>query len=117
LQWATGLNAPKGMAILDDKLYVTDIDELVEINIADSAITNRFPVQGAAFLNDVATDGKKVYFSDSQTGKVHVLEDGKVNTVAEGMEAINGLAFNNAGTLHILNGQGLVRYDIEGKTT
>lgn len=117
LQWVTGLNAPKGMAILNDKLYVTDIDELVEVNISDSTVTNRFPVQGASFLNDAATDGNKVYFSDSQTGKVHVLEDGKVNTVAEGMEAINGLAFNDAGVLHILNGQGLIRYDLDAKTT
>lgn len=117
LQWATGLNAPKGMAILNDRLYVTDIDELVEITIADSAISNRFPVQGATFLNDAATDGNNVYFSDSQTGKVHVLEDGQINTVAEGMEAINGLAFNDAGTLHILNGQGLVRYDMKEKSS
>lgn len=116
LQWATGLNAPKGMAILNDKLYVTDIDELVEINIADSTISNRFPVEGAAFLNDAATDGDKVYFSDSQTGKVHVLENRAVNTVAEGMEGINGLAFSEAGVLHILNGQGLIRYDINEKS-
>src|SRR5690606_14202619 len=52
LQWVAGLNAPKGMAIMGDKLYVTDIDELVEINIADSSIANKYPVEGATFLND-----------------------------------------------------------------
>ena len=117
LQWVAGLNAPKGMAILNDKLYVTDMDEIVEINIADSSIANRYPVEGATFLNDAATDGEKVYVSDSGTGKVHVLEDGKVNTVTEGMEGINGLAFNDAGELFILNGEGLLQYDMEGDTT
>ena len=116
LQWVAGLNAPKGMAILNDKLYVTDMDEIVEINIADSSIANRYPVEGATFLNDAATDGEKVYVSDSGTGKVHVLEDGKVNTVTEGMEGINGLAFNDAGELFILNGEGLLQYDMEGDT-
>lgn len=117
LQWATGLNAPKGMALLDDKLYVTDIDELVEINIADSSIANRYPVQDAAFLNDAATDGKNVYFSDSQTGKIHILKDGKVSTVGEGQEGINGLAFDDKGQLFILNGQGLIKFNIEDKST
>ncbi|WP_162055261.1 SMP-30/gluconolactonase/LRE family protein [Pontibacter pamirensis] len=116
LNWVTGLNAPKGMAIMDGKLYVTDIDELVEINIADSTVTNRYPVQDAAFLNDAATDGEKVYFTDSETGKVHVLENGSVNTVAEGMEGINGLAFNDAGEMFVLDGKGLRRYNMQDKT-
>ena len=116
LQWVAGLNAPKGMAILDDMLYVTDIDELVEINIADSSIANKYPVAGATFLNDAATDGKKVYISDSGTGKVHVLEDGKVNTLTEGRDGINGLAFNEDGELFILDGQGLVQFNMEDKS-
>ncbi|MFD3001613.1 ATP-binding protein [Pontibacter toksunensis] len=116
LNWVTGLNAPKGLAKMNDKLYVTDIDELVEISIADSSITNRYPVQGATFLNDAATDGKKVYFTDSGTGKVHVLENGSVNTVAEGMEGINGLAFNEAGEMFILDGKGLRKYNMQNKT-
>lgn len=117
LQWVAGLNAPKGMAILNDKLYVTDIDELVEINIADSSIANRYPVEGAAFLNDAATDGGKIYISDSGTGKVHILEDGKMNMVTEGMEGINGLAFNETGDLFILDGSGLKKYGTEGDST
>lgn len=115
LQWVAGLNAPKGMAIMGDKLYVTDIDELVEINIADSSIANKYPVEGATFLNDAATDGNKVYISDSGTGKVHVLEDGKMNTLTEGRDGINGLAFNEDGDLFILDGQGLVQYGMEDK--
>lgn len=116
LNWVTGLNAPKGMAIMDGKLYVTDIDELVEINIADSTIANRYPVQGATFLNDAATDGEQVYITDSGTGKVHVLENGSMNTVAEGMEGINGIAFNDAGEMYVLDGQGLRKYNMQNKT-
>lgn len=116
LKWVTGLDAPKGMAILEDKLYVTDVDALVEINIADSSIANRYPVEGAVFLNDAAADGENVYFSDSRTGKVHMLKDGEVTTVAEGRENINGLAFNDEGQLFILDGAGFLRYDKENKT-
>ncbi|WP_202621803.1 SMP-30/gluconolactonase/LRE family protein [Pontibacter russatus] len=116
LKWVTGLNAPKGMALLDGKLYVTDIDEVVEINVADSAIANRYPVQGATFLNDAATDGEKIYVTDSSKGTVHVLEDGKVITVAEGLEGINGLSFNEAGELFVLDGKGLRKYNMQDKS-
>jgi len=117
LNWTKGLNAPKGMALLNGKLYVTDIDELVEINVSDGKIAKKHPVPGATFLNDAATDGKNVYFSDTQTGKVHVLENGKINTVAEGMNGINGLAFNDQGELFILDGQGLRKYNKSDKTS
>ena len=116
LRWVSGLNAPKGMAMLNGKLYVTDIDELVEINMADSTIAKRYPVQGATFLNDAATDGEKVYFTDSGKGNVHVLDNSKVTTVAEGMEGINGLAFNEAGEMFVLDGKGLRKYNMQDKT-
>ena len=115
-QWVTGLNAPKGMALLNDRLYVTDIDELVVINTQTRKVVNRYPVPGAKFLNDAATDGQKVYFSDSQTGKVHVLENDKVNTLAEGFEGINGLAFNDQGQLFVLDSKGLRRYGMQDKS-
>lgn len=117
LKWVTGLNAPKGMALLNGKLYVADIDELVEIDVAGAKISKRYPVPGATFLNDAATDGKKVYFSDSQTGKVHVLDNGKVSTIAEGMEGINGLALDQKGELFILDGKGLRNYNPENKNS
>jgi DNA-binding beta-propeller fold protein YncE len=58
LNWVTGLNAPKGMAVSTDnsKLYVYDITDLVEINIANGQITNRSNAPGGAFLNDVVSD-------------------------------------------------------------
>lgn len=115
LKWVSGLNAPKGMTMLNDKLYVTDIDQLVEINIADGKIVNRYPVAGATFLNDAANDGSRVYFSDTQTGKVHLLENGKVSTLTEGMEGINGLAVNDKGILFILDGKGLRQYNSQDK--
>src|SRR5207245_3931772 len=44
-RWTNGLNAPKGMALLNGKLYVADVDELVEINQNDGKIAKRYPVK------------------------------------------------------------------------
>ncbi len=78
-EWVSGLNAPKGMAISKGKLYVSDITDLAEIDLASGEIVKRYPVQGSVFLNDVAAskDGK-IFVSDSRTGKIHVLENGAV---------------------------------------
>ncbi|MDN5203454.1 gluconolaconase [Fulvivirgaceae bacterium BMA10] len=93
LQWVTGLDAPKGMGISGDKLYVTNITELVEINLADGTISNRYEVEGAQFLNDVAVADGNVYFSDSNTNKIHLLSNGEISTWMEGetLKAPNGL--------------------------
>ena len=64
-KWVTGLNAPKGLTLHGRTLYTTDIDELVSINIDNGQITNRFKVDDAKFLNDVAADKNgNVYVSD-----------------------------------------------------
>jgi sugar lactone lactonase YvrE len=66
LKLVQGLNAPKGSAIVKDKLYVADIDMLVEIDIENGKILNRYPVPGALFLNDVTADKEgNIYISDT----------------------------------------------------
>src|SRR3954453_22725117 len=114
-RWATGLNAPKGMALLNGKLYVADVDELVEINQNDGKINKRYPIAGAGFLNDVATDGSKIYVSDTKTGRVHVLDNGNVSTVTGDRDGANGLACDINGQLYILDKKGLSKYAIANK--
>lgn len=116
-KWVTGLDAPKGMGISNGKLYVTNIDELVEIDIASAKITKRYPVANAVFLNDVATYKNKVYFSDTRSGKLHLLEDGKVTTLSEGNKSLNGLAVDKDGVLYSLDASGLKKWQKDGSFT
>src|SRR5690606_14654958 len=113
-EWVSGLNAPKGMGIMDGKLYVTDIDEIVEIEIESKQITNRYPVEGAVFLNDLDTYQGIVYVSDSRASNIHVLENGKVRTFAKEQKGINGLRVSDKGTLYGLDGEGLKKYADDG---
>lgn len=77
LKFATGLNAPKGMAIYQNKLYVSDIDRLAEISLDNPKKIKFYEAPKAQFLNDVAI-GKNgvVYVSDSGTGRIYKLENG-----------------------------------------
>lgn len=91
-QWIKSLNAPKGMAISNRRLYVADIDVLVEIDIASGGTTARFEIEGAKFLNDVTVDGSgKVYVSDTGSGDVTVLENGVLTKFLSGQQGPNGL--------------------------
>lgn len=81
LEWVKGLDAPKGLGVYQNKLYVTDITKLVEIDIEKGKIVKTYEVPGAVFLNDVTIDSAGlVYFSDSETNKIHTLSKGKVTT-------------------------------------
>jgi hypothetical protein len=94
LKWATGLDAPKGMGLFNNNLYVADISKLVTIDISNGKITNTLDIEGATFLNDVTVDkAGNVYVSDSNTGKIHVVKNGKAEVYFEGPEikGVNGL--------------------------
>jgi len=118
MKWVTGLNAPKGMAIVNGKLYVTDIDEVKIIDLETASIEKTIPVEGAKFLNDLASDGTTVYFSDSDAGTVYSLNQaGSTMAVINNADGINGLELYE-GSLYTLDKQGLNKYDtIEYKSS
>jgi sugar lactone lactonase YvrE len=74
LKWVKGLNAPKGLAISKGKLYVGDVDQLVEIDIKKGKVSKKYDAIGAALLNDVAADTKgNIYVSDTFTDTIYRL--------------------------------------------
>ncbi len=93
LEWIKGLNAPKGMGMYENRLYVTDIDELLIIDISTESVIDRIPVAGASFLNDIDVDSDgTVYISDSDTGILWKYSDGELTRwVTAGLERPNGL--------------------------
>jgi sugar lactone lactonase YvrE len=93
-EWVTGLDAPKGAVVAGNRLYVSDIDRLVEIDIDSGRVTARYPAPGARFLNDVAVapDGS-VLVSDSGTGRILALANGKIVPWSADplLKSVNGL--------------------------
>ncbi len=102
LRWVKGLNAPKGMGVADHKLYVTDIDRLVIIDIDSAHIIQTIPVQGAKFLNDIAIDKNgNVYISDSQNNLIYRFNGDTVEVFANELKGANGLYFLNDAVLYV----------------
>ncbi|MGC3948524.1 MAG: ATP/GTP-binding protein [Chryseolinea sp.] len=94
VDWATGLDAPKGMGIYNGNLYVADITQVRTISLATGKITNSLEIEGAQFLNDITVDKKgNVFVSDTQTGKIHLVKNNKAEVYFESPElnGVNGL--------------------------
>ena len=93
--WIIGLDAPKGLAIYDDKLYTADLDTLVEIDIEAGNISNYYYAKEAKLLNDVtARSNGEIYVADTLTTSIYRLKDGIfeawINSSAQ-LENPNGL--------------------------
>jgi len=92
LQWVKNLHAPKGMGLSGTKLYVTDIDRVVEIDVTNGKITKTFAVDGAKFLNDITVDvNGRIFISDMQAGNILMIENGKLTRWLENIQGPNGL--------------------------
>lgn len=86
LKWIDGaaenvtLNGPKGMAMRNDTLFVADIDAVRLFDRASGAALGEWPLEGAAFLNDLAVgpDGT-LYVTDTgvEPGEGGLVPNGK----------------------------------------
>lgn len=107
---------PKGIVLFDNKLYVTDRDVVIEVDIENktSAVyagTMQFP-RSPVFLNDIDVDDKgNLYVSDSgdfkNTGQIFLIKNtGDIETIFEDernlIKAPNGLLLDGD-TLYILD--------------
>jgi hypothetical protein len=95
-KWIEGLHAPKGMVISKGKLFVTDINDIVSIDIVTGKILNRFFVEGSTFLNDITADKKGNIYASNTFGFSAIYQlntNGKVSTFIkdETLQMPNGL--------------------------
>ena len=118
LNWITDLHAAKGMGKIGNSLFVTNIDEVVEIDINAGKIINRFAIDSAIFLNDITTaDDSTVYISDSGTNKIHALKNGQVSTWLQSEELGNPNGLLHQGDKMMLATYGSNEYSAIDMTT
>lgn len=97
-QWATGMDAPKGMAIGGDKLYVADMSTLRIVDIATGKLEKSVTAKGSKLLNDVAVaDDGAVYITDMLAGGIYRYADGALTRWFEHADIPhpNGIHFHN----------------------
>jgi hypothetical protein len=125
---ASGLDAPKGMAILGDALYVADITAVRKFDRRTGARLGEISVPGASFLNDITTDGQSLYvsdtgihtgpgiaFYDTGTDAIWKITNDRLEKFADGvaLEHPNGLDWRD-GKLRVVTFRGNALYELAG---
>jgi hypothetical protein len=99
LKWIPNLNCPKGMAIKDNTIYVTDIDEVVSIDVYTGSVQKE--KLGAHFNDiDVAPNGD-LYLSEGQAAQVVKVHNHKAEVYYAGAEtrSLNGVHVYDQGIM------------------
>ena len=90
--WITGLNAPKGMGIVGNRLYVADMLEVIVIDIQNGKVEKKIKIDSAKGLNDVTvTDKGIIYVSDSRGNRIWRLQNDIAELYLDSVTGVNGL--------------------------
>jgi len=117
LRWIDELNAPTGMGIIGDRLYVLERRGVAEIDILEGAVVNRYEIPDVDFPNDLAVgeDGT-IYISDTRSSsptdsRIYRFKDGVIDVWLEGEEVdrANGLFFHDGRLLVGNTGDGSLK--------
>jgi hypothetical protein len=118
------LNAPRGMTIVGDTLWVVDADAVRGFNRRTGAplATADFSAFKLGFLNDIAAGPDALYVTDTETNQIYRIAGGKV-TVALHDPALggpNGITWDNASRRFIVvpyGGDSAIKAWIAGSKT
>lgn len=78
-QWIKGLNAPKGMAQVGNRLYVADMQQVHIIDIKAGKLIRSLSAPKAKMLNDItATPDGTLYITDLLGGDIYRLKDNQL---------------------------------------
>ena len=134
LKWIEGgkngvtLDGGKGMAIVGETLYVSDVSAVRKFNRRTGMPEGEIALPGATTINDMTTDGKRVWVSDtgvipasgqtffsSGTDAVWQIENDRATKIASGtdLKQPNGLAYVN-GNLWVVTFGGAELYQLDG---
>lgn len=109
--WITGLNAPKGLAIFNDLMYIADISSVIVADIISGNVIDEISIPESTFLNDVTVDDAGVvYVSDTREGKIFQVRNGRYTLYLDKAPNVNGLK-HDKGQLLALVGKELWAID------
>lgn len=99
-QFIGNLNAPYGMAIIDNILYVVDVNMLKGFNLATKKQVLNLPISGSSALRDVvAKDSQTLLIADGENGLVLLVDLRKKSyytfvTIENALGAIQSMAID-----------------------
>lgn len=97
-KWLDGLSSPTGICIWEDKLFIVERFGVVEYNLRERKVTNKYYIKTSDFLNDISVDKKgSLYVTVSGTKKIYRIIEGQVELWIEhdSIDNPNGILCHN----------------------
>lgn len=117
-EWVKGLNAPKGMNFTKSKLFITDFDRVLEIEVSSGKILKEYKNSLSKDLNDVAiASNGKVYVTDSGSNNLFVVgkDSLEVFIKSKDVEGMNGI-YSKGNLIYIGSGGKLISINTNTKS-
>lgn len=98
LKFTDSIRSPKGLCIVNDKIYVSALSDLLEIDLSNGEILHRYTNNEVVFLNDVCSDNKgQIYISGMRENTIYQLKQGELLPYfkSDSLEHPNGVFFQN----------------------
>lgn len=116
-EWVKGLNGPKGMCFTKSKLFVTDEDRVLEIEMPSGKILKEYKNPHSKDLNDVTiTSNGKVYVTDSGSDCLFIVGKDSLEIFIQSkeVEGMNGI-YSEGNSIYIGSGGKLLSIDTKTK--
>jgi hypothetical protein len=83
-RWVEGLDAPAGMVVAGDSLWVVDLEVVRELSLEDGRELSRVALpDDARAPNDIAISGGVIYVTDSFHNAIYAIENGSVEILVQ----------------------------------
>lgn len=96
--FAKGLDAPRGIKVVGNLLYVADNSQLKSLNLKTGALKASVPLKGAVMLNDIESDHLgRIYITDTKANRLYIHDPGtKLTESLESklLNAPNGIVYD-----------------------
>jgi len=91
-KWIDNLEGPTGTAIYNNTLYVADFENVIEIDIEKSNVTDKILVEGTKRINDLdITPYGIIYGTGTLQGKLFSIKNKEVNIIKNDLGGPNGI--------------------------
>lgn len=103
----TGLNAPKGMSLMGNTLYIADVDEVKGFDVNTKKEVFSFVFDGVKFLNDITVKDKNTLLvSGTDSGKIYEINVKTKNyKVIADLPTANGILFEKGKLFAVMLGK------------
>ncbi len=104
--WIDNVTNPTGISVFADKLYIVERFGVVEYDLKNDSVSNRYRINSCCFLNDITVDkDTSIYVSVSDTNLIYRIKNGELEKWMESdkISKPNGILCHNGKMLIACN--------------